>query len=71
LIAELVPALFTKQFPMARGELLYYLAKHLAQWPEINAAIRRSVDRTRSMFVDPYRNEIHRLLSKADGPTLF
>jgi hypothetical protein len=62
LIADLIPRFFTQQYPLARGSLLYYLAKHLAKWPHINGAIRRSLDRTASIFVDLHRREIERLL---------
>ncbi len=64
LVASMVPQFFTRQYPLARGELLFYLAKHLAKWPTVNAAIQRSLDRTASIFVNYYRKQIEELLSK-------
>jgi hypothetical protein len=66
-IALLVPRLFTQHYPLSRGELLYYLAKHLAKWPRVNVAIKRSLDRTASMFVDYWRPLIDELLSAHNG----
>lgn len=54
-IADLVPKLFTRNYPLTRGELLFSLAKHLGKWPMINTAIKRSLDRTASMFVENWR----------------
>jgi hypothetical protein len=70
LIANLIPRFFTQQYPLARGSLLYYLAKHLAKWPHINRAIRRCLDRTASMAVDSRRQEIEVLLREASGATV-
>lgn len=68
LIANLIPRFFTQQYPLARGSLLYYLAKHLAKWPHINHAIRHCLDRTASMAVDSWRPEIEELLRGTSGP---
>jgi hypothetical protein len=62
-IAALVPRLFTKQFPMARGDLLFFLAKHLGKWPQVNGAIRAVLQKTHSMFVDFWRKEIEETLA--------
>ncbi|WP_339031361.1 hypothetical protein WI604_07185 [Bradyrhizobium symbiodeficiens] len=62
-IAALIPKLFTRQFPMSRGELLYYLSKHLAKWPQVNRAIQLSLKRTVSVYVHDWRAEIEMNLS--------
>jgi hypothetical protein len=64
IIAELVPIFFTKHYPLSRGELLFFLAKHLGSSPLINAAIQRSLDRTKSMFVDFHREQIQDQLAQ-------
>jgi hypothetical protein len=61
-VAALVPWLFTQQWPMTRGDLLFYLAKHLHKWPSANKAIRNSLARTRSMYVERRRMQILDLL---------
>jgi hypothetical protein len=65
-IAALVPRLFTKQFPMARGDLLFFLAKHLGKWPQVNGAIREALQRTHSMFVNFWRKEIEEALASPE-----
>jgi hypothetical protein len=70
LIAELVPVFFRRQFPLSRGQLLSSLAKHLASWPVVNAAIERTLDRTQSMFVAFYRDEIRRQLAQGQDEHL-
>lgn len=64
-VAELVPRLFTHHYPLSRGQLLFYLAKHLGKWPLVNQALRRSLDRSNSIFVDNYRDQIDNLLRQA------
>jgi hypothetical protein len=64
-IATLVPAFFAYTYPMNRGRLLYFLAKHLAKYPLINEAIDNSLRRTASMFVDEHRHAISELLQSA------
>jgi hypothetical protein len=64
LIAELVPIFFKKQFPLSRGQLLFSLAKHLGSSPVVNAAIKRTLDRTQSMFVAFYREQIEEQLAQ-------
>jgi hypothetical protein len=68
IIAALVPRLLTKQWPMARAELLFFLAKHLGEWPQINAAINKALQKTRSIFVDLRRKEIEYILSVSSAP---
>jgi len=63
-IANLIPRFFTKAFPLSRGDLLYHLARHLAKWPKVNTAIRHSLNKTHSMFVNAYRKQIEELLDK-------
>ncbi|MCA1433354.1 hypothetical protein I6F33_10230 [Bradyrhizobium sp. BRP20] len=65
-IATLVPKLFTKQYPLARGDLLLYLARHLAKWPVVKSAIQKCLERTNSMLVDLQRAEIEKALSKGE-----
>ena len=62
-IAALVPQLFTKQWPMGRGDLLFFLAKHLGKWPRVNASIREVLQKTHSMYVDWSRKEIEDTLA--------
>jgi hypothetical protein len=62
-IAALIPRLFTKQWPMTRGDLLLFLAKHLGKWPQVNSAIREVLERTRSIYVEGSRKEIEDALA--------
>jgi hypothetical protein len=62
-IAALIPRLFTKQWPMTRGDLLLFLAKHLGKWPRVNSAIREVLERTRSIYVEGSRKEIEDALA--------
>jgi|GraSoi_2013_40cm_1033754.scaffolds.fasta_scaffold08791_2 hypothetical protein len=70
-IAALVPRLFTKHWPMTRGDLLFFLAKHLGKWPQVNTAIREVLRRTNSAYVHLSRKEIEDALaarqSKLEG----
>jgi hypothetical protein len=68
-IANLIPKLFTRHFSLSRGELLYYLAKHLAKWPQINAALQQALDRTVAIFVDNWRSEIQTFLKEGRTST--
>ncbi len=63
-IADLIPRLFTYQYPLNRGDLLYYLAKHLGKWPKINQAIQRSLDRTASAAVHRQQGRIQEMLNQ-------
>ncbi len=67
-IAGLIPQLFTKNWPMTRGDLLFFLAKHLGQFPRVSAAIRDVLQKTHSMYVDLSRKEIEEALSTS--PTM-
>jgi len=58
----------TETYPMRKAEMLLYLAKHLADFPEAKFIIQKKLNSTRSMFVEPLRDEIQRLL---DHPNRF
>jgi hypothetical protein len=62
LVASMVRPMFMMQFPMSRGALLYYLAKHLGNWPLVADEIRERLGSTESQFVVPYRHEIDSML---------
>jgi hypothetical protein len=62
-VAGLIPRLFSYTYPLNRGRLLYFLARYLAKYPQINQAIARCLNRTASMFVEEYRSRINQLLS--------
>jgi len=64
-MAMLVPKLFTQHWPMTRGDLLFFLAKHLGKWPQLNQSIRRSLSKTHSIFVDSHRREIEDALARS------
>jgi hypothetical protein len=66
-IATLVPAFFAYAFPLNRGRLLYFLAKHLAKYPLVNEAIATTLHQTESMFVDQYRSAILDYLESAQA----
>ena len=70
IIASLIPRLFTKQYPLTRGDLLFYLAKHLAKWPLINLSIKKTLDRTKSMFVDFRRRDVEDALDQHRMPKM-
>ena len=63
--ASLVQRLFTDVFPYNAGVLLFYLAKHLGKYPQVSAAIRKSLARTGSMFVEKWRDDIEKELDDA------
>jgi hypothetical protein len=65
-VASLIPKLFTQQYPMTRGDLLFFLAKHLGSWPEINRSIRECLAKTHSMYVELRRSEIEEALAQLD-----
>ncbi len=65
--AALVRRLFTDVFPYNTGTLLFYLAKHLGKYPQVNTAIRATLARTGSMFVEQWRDEIEKALKEAEA----
>ena len=61
----MVTLLFNTIFPMNRGALLFFLAAYLGGFGSANAAIRKCLGRTKSSFVEPFREEIHTMLNSA------
>lgn len=61
-VAQLVSRLFTDSYPMRRGELLYYLALHLSEFPNVNGAIRAALSRSLAQNVDFLRADIEAIL---------
>jgi hypothetical protein len=57
-ISKLIFNLFSYCFPMNRGYLLYFLAKHLAIYPKVNRAIEQKLKATNSMFVREHAGAI-------------
>lgn len=69
-IAGLIPKLFTRHYPLSRGELLYYLSRHLAKWPRVNESLQQSLNKTGSIFVDNWREQIqHNLTNEKTKPS--
>jgi hypothetical protein len=68
LIAEIIPRLFTHYYPLSRGNLLYFLAKHLAKWPMVNTAISNTLKRTQSVFAHSRGKEIEQILAEGAYP---
>lgn len=66
IVASLVPRFFARQYPMSRGDLLFFLAKHLGKWPLVREAIRGSLKKTQSLFVSWRRTEIEGELLRHD-----
>lgn len=58
-LAKLAGWLFKNAFPMGRGELLLYLARHLGKYPSIADAIRTITDQSSSYYVARWRDEIY------------
>jgi hypothetical protein len=53
---------FSKGMPSNRAALIVYMTRHLASYPKINQYLRIRVERATSIFLEPYREEIRRLL---------
>jgi hypothetical protein len=64
-IAPIISQMYKKAFPFGRGRLLWFLAKHLAEYPIINEAIQKLLYGSRSMFLDEYRLKIEEALHRA------
>lgn len=62
LAARLIGYAIPRAYPLSKGMLLLMLAKHLSEFYLPNTTIRSFLDRSRSMFVNPYRPEIGRML---------
>jgi hypothetical protein len=58
LVATLIPKLYTQEFPMQRGVLLFDLAKHLGKYRHINDAIRDRTRKSNAYSVQIYRADI-------------
>jgi hypothetical protein len=67
IVADMIPRLFTNEYPLNRGDLLFFLAKHLAKWPAVNIAIRSVLSRTKSFVVNQQRKQIERFLTNPEG----
>jgi hypothetical protein len=63
-VAKLVPWLFKEHYPLSQGELLFYLAKHLARYPIINEAIGKKLRESNSISVERLRADTERLLQQ-------
>ena len=66
IVAHLIPRFFSHYYTLSRGELLLYLATHLAKWPAVNQALRQTLNRTASVFVNNFRKRIDQILTEAD-----
>jgi hypothetical protein len=62
IVANMISQFYSNIFPFNRGILLYFLAKHLTKYPLINKAIRQCLNRSGSVFLFRYRDDINRLL---------
>jgi len=61
-LAHILFGRFRRGMQLNRILLLYYMAKHLHQFPDINKYLRGRFERSFSVYLDPYRDEIKRLL---------
>lgn len=68
-IAQLIPKMFSKHYPLSRGELLLFLAQHLSARRLIRSAIQDVLDRTNSVFVGLFRPQIAKIFEEADKQT--
>jgi hypothetical protein len=66
IVAALVAKFFSYAYPMNRGRLLHFLAKHLAKYPIVNRAIRSCLNKTASMFVAEHRSQVNQFLDEAN-----
>lgn len=63
-LARIVNRPFSRGMPNNRAFLLYFMAKHLARYPDINKYLRTKLERSPSIFLDPMRGEIRKLLDR-------
>jgi hypothetical protein len=61
-LIQLVRRHYTHAFPDSRAALLFYLAKHLSEFPEAKNYLRQSWEKSRSYAFLPYRDSIQRYL---------
>jgi hypothetical protein len=65
-LARIINRPFSRGMPNNRAALLYYMAKHLARYPDINKYLREKITDTRSIFIVPLRSEIIGFLDHGD-----
>jgi hypothetical protein len=65
-LARIVSRPFSRGMPNNRGALLYYMAKHLYKYPDVNSFLRTKIANTRSVYIEPYKKEILGLLDQAE-----
>ncbi len=65
-LARIVNRQFSHGMPDNRAALLYYMAKHLAKYPDINRYLRAKLAKARSIFIVPHRREILQFLDQGD-----
>lgn len=63
-VSTLIYDLYSKTFPLNRGHLLEYLAKHLAMYPRVNRTIEAKLKDTKSVYVHRHAREIMANLEK-------
>jgi hypothetical protein len=63
-LARILNRPFSRGMPMNRAWLLYYMAKYLSKYPDINKYLRMRLTTTQSIFVNPYRREILQFLDE-------
>jgi hypothetical protein len=66
LISLLIPKILSQQYHMTRGDLLFFLAKHLGSWPVVKKSIRQCLAVTHSVSVELRRGEIEAALAQLD-----
>jgi hypothetical protein len=63
-LGKVIKKMYQRVFPNSRGIFLYFMAKHLAKHPLINALIRYQTNASYSIYVADVRNKILSLLAK-------
>jgi hypothetical protein len=66
-LARIVNEPFSRGMPSNRAALLYYMAKHLARYPDINNYLRNKITNARSVFITPYRRQILDFLNRPEA----
>jgi hypothetical protein len=62
-LVRIVDRPFSRGMPVNRTLLLYYMAKHLAVYPDVNKFLQTRLDRSSSIFLVPLRKEIQEFLN--------
>lgn len=65
-LARIVNRPFSRGMPNNRGALLFYMAKHLAKYPDINQYLRQKLKNSWSVFIAPNREQIQYFLDKGE-----